>query len=315
MQPRREAHWMPRDPPYIVGGAMSLDETTRLVDPTFASEDLERRDFTLELPGRGTVAGLEWNPGGSAGRVAIVHGLGEHARRYGRAVGALVGQDFAVEAIDLPGHGESYGPRGHVESWGDYRDALDAWWCRPRDSGSPPVAILGHSLGSLVALDYALRHPDQVRAMVLSAPPFELVLRATMLKVRLAQAIVRFWPGYSQQTTILPSMLSHDQAVVRAHNVDPLIHYRMTARLFFEFQTINAAMRDAAARISMPALVLHGSEDVVSSPLGSERWVRTTPRGLAEFRLYPGLYHEILNEPEGPRIASEIADWVKTRVS
>ncbi|HEU4724440.1 MAG TPA: alpha/beta fold hydrolase, partial [Candidatus Eisenbacteria bacterium] len=200
-----------------------MNETTRRPDPTFPSDEWERRDFTLELPGRGRVVGLEWNPGGHAGRVAILHGLGEHARRYGRAVAALAGQGFAVEALDLPGHGESYGPRGHVESWGDYRDAMEAWWARRRDAGDAPTAIVGHSLGSLVALDFALRHPEQVRAIVLSAPPFEVVLRATMLKVRLAQLIVRVWPGFSQQTTILPSMLSHDPDVVRAHNEDPLI--------------------------------------------------------------------------------------------
>ncbi|HEU4724228.1 MAG TPA: alpha/beta hydrolase, partial [Candidatus Eisenbacteria bacterium] len=87
------------------------------------------------------------------------------------------------------------------------------------------------------------------------------------------------------------------------------------AKLFFEFRAMNAAMREAAAKISMPTLVLHGGGDVVSSPVGSERWIRTAPAGLAELRLYPGLYHEILNEPEGPRIAGEIAEWLKPRIS
>lgn len=292
-----------------------MTEANRRTDPTYPPDELERRDFTLELPGRGSVAGIEWNPGGTAGRVGIIHGLGDHARRYGRAVRALAGQGFAVEALDLPGHGESYGPRGHVESWSDYRDAVEAWWARRRDGGDAPSAFVGHSMGSLVALDFALRHPERVRALVLSAPPFEVVLRATMLKVRLAQLIVRAWPGFSQQTTILPSMLSHDPAVVQAHNEDPLVHYTMSARLFFEFRTMNAALKESASRLSMPTLVLHGAEDVVSSPLGSERWVRTTPAGLAELRLYPGLYHEILNEPEGPKIAGEIADWLQARIS
>lgn len=293
----------------------AMIDTNRRTDPTTAPRDLERRDFTLELPGRGSVVGIEWNPGGTAGRVGIIHGLGDHARRYGRAVQALVEQGFAVEALDLPGHGESYGPRGHVKSWDEYRDAVEAWWARRRDTGDVPSAIVGHSMGSLVALDFALRHPERVSALVLSAPPFEVVLRATMLKVRLAQIVVRVWPGFSQQTTILPSMLSHDPAVIQAHNVDPLVHYTMSARLFFEFRTVNAAMKESASRLSMPTLVLHGAEDAISSPQGSERWVGATPSGLAELRLYPGLYHEILNEPEGPKIAGELAEWLKPRIS
>lgn len=284
-------------------------------DPTRADISIPRREFTLEVPHRGPLAGVEWNPAGARGRVAVIHGLGDHADRYGRAVRALVDKGFVVEALDLPGHGRSYGPRGHVESWSEYREAMDAWHERMRGQGGPPVALVGHSMGALLALDWALRRPEELRAIVLSAPPFEVVLRATMLKVRLAQLIVRLWPGFSQKTTILPSMLSHDPAVVLAHNEDPLVHYLMSARLFFEFQAVNAALRQSAPKLPVPALVLHGTGDLISSPLGSERWAKAAPPGMAELKLYEGLYHEILNEPEGPRIAEELASWLAARAS
>jgi alpha-beta hydrolase superfamily lysophospholipase len=286
-------------------------------DPTRAKDEYGGRDFTVDLAGpKGprALAGVAWNDGGGAGRVGIVHGLGDHARRYGRAVHALVDRDFAVEALDLPGHGESYGPRGHAGSWEDYLGALDAWWSRPR-AGDPPIALVGHSMGALVALDFTLRHPGRLRALVLSAPPFEVVLRATMLKVRLAQLVVRIWPGFSQQTTILPSMLSHDADVVRAHNVDPLVHYLMSARLFFEFRAANDRLRKSAGRIDVPTLVLHGGADPISSPAGSDQWVRSAPPGRVEYRRFPGLYHEILNEPEGTAIAADVADWIRLKTS
>jgi len=290
-----------------------MTEPTRRLDPTRADAAITSREFALEIPRRGIVAGQEWNPAGLRGRVGIIHGLGDHAGRYGRAVRALVDKGFVVEAIDLPGHGRSYGPRGHVESWDEYREAMEAWWDRPRELGGPPIALVGHSMGALLALEWAIRRPDELRGIVLSAPPFEVVLRATMLKVRMAQIIVRLWPGFSQQTTILPSMLSHDPEVIRAHNEDPLVHYLMSARLFFEFQSVNAALRQSAPRLPVPALVLHGTGDVISSPVGSERWAKAAPPGMADLRLYEGLYHEILNEPDGPRIAEEAAAWIERR--
>ncbi|HET9950531.1 MAG TPA: alpha/beta hydrolase [Candidatus Eisenbacteria bacterium] len=292
-----------------------MTEPIRRLDPTKTDASIPSREFLLEIPRRGIVAGQEWNPAGPSGRVGIVHGLGDHAGRYGRAVQALVEKGFVVEAIDLPGHGRSYGPRGHVESWDEYRAAMEAWWTRPRERGGPPVALIGHSMGALLALEWALRRPDELRGVVLSAPPFEVVLRATMLKVRLAQVIVRLWPGFSQQTTILPSMLSHDPEVVRAHNEDPLVHYVMSARLFFEFRAVTDALRKSAPRLPVPALVIHGTGDVISSPVGSERWAKSAPPGMAELRLYEGLYHEILNEPDGPRIAREAAAWIEARPS
>jgi alpha-beta hydrolase superfamily lysophospholipase len=285
------------------------------LDPTQADASIPNGEFTLEIPGRGIVAGREWNPAGPNGRVGIIHGLGEHYGRYGRAIRALAEKGFVIEAIDLPGHGRSYGRRGHVDSWDEYREAMEAWWDRPRERGGPPVALLGHSMGALLALEWGLNHPGELRGIVLSAPPFEVVLRATMLKVRLAQVIVRVWPGFSQQTTILPSMLSHDPDVVRAHNTDPLIHYVMSAKLFFEFRAVTAALRLSAPRLPLPALVLHGTGDVISSPIGSERWAKAAPPGMAELRLYEGLYHEILNEPEGPRIAAEAVAWIEKHPS
>jgi alpha-beta hydrolase superfamily lysophospholipase len=284
-------------------------------DPTRPRADLPETSFAIEIPGVGAVAGRAWNPGGRAGTVGVVHGLGDHAGRYGRAVDALIARGFAVEAIDLPGHGRSYGPRGHVRSWNEYRGAIDSWWERPRDPAPRPVAVVGHSMGCLVAFDFALRHPERLRALVLSAPPFELVVRPEMLKVRLAQLIVRLRPSFSQRTPILPSMLSRDQDVVRAHNADPLVHYTMSARLFFEFTAAQAALRGAAPRLPIPALVLHGTRDPVSSPRGSERWVGAAPPGRADLRLYPGLLHEILNEPEGPRIAAEMAEWLEATLA
>jgi alpha-beta hydrolase superfamily lysophospholipase len=290
-----------------------MTDAPRRPDPTRADETIPGRTFELEIPHRGIVSGREWNPDGAGGRVGIIHGLGDHAGRYGRAVRALAEKGFVVEAIDLPGHGRSYGPRGHVKSWDEYRDAMEAWWTRPRERGGPPLALIGHSMGALLALEWALRRPDELRGVVLSAPPFEVVLKATMLKVRVAQLIVRLWPGFSQQTTILPSMLSHDPEVVRAHNEDPLVHYLMSARLFFEFQAVNAALRQSAPKLAVPALLMHGTGDMISSPVGSERWAKAAPPGMADLRLYQGLYHEILNEPEGPRIAAEAAAWIERR--
>ncbi len=281
------------------------------VDPTRAPSELPESEFLLDMPDRGPVVGRAWNAPGAAGIVGVLHGLGDHAGRYGRAVRALAAAGFAVEAIDLPGHGRSYGPRGHVTSWDDYAAVMDAWWGRAREGERRLDAILGHSMGTLLALEFALAHPGRIRALVLSAPPFEVVLRASQVKVRLAQFLVRLWPGFSQHTPILPTMLSRDPDVVRAHNADPLVHYQMSARLFLEFQRKNLEMKRRAAELAVPTLVVHGAEDLISSPEGSERWVRATPPGRAELRLYPGLFHEVLSEPEGPAIAEEIAAWLR----
>jgi acylglycerol lipase len=267
--------------------------------------------FQIQLPHHRTLSGWAMERDGSTTGVGILHGLGDHAGRYHHVGAALLERGHAVEALDLPGHGLSYGPRGHIGSWREYRDAVTAWL--DRDAGAHPDrrwALLGHSMGAMVALDWAFAYPDRIAALVLSGPPFELAINPSMLKVRAAQVMVRFWPRFSQGNMILPSMLSHDQTIVREHMEDPLVHYRISARLFFELQSARATLGRKAPDLRHTTLVLHGGSDHVAAANGSVRWVRAAPQGRATVRVYSGLYHEVLNEVEREPIIASMADWI-----
>jgi alpha-beta hydrolase superfamily lysophospholipase len=271
-----------------------------------------RREYEIQLSRRGTLSCWSLWDGPSPRGVGILHGLGDHARRYGHVGAALAARGFAVQALDLPGHGKSYGTRGHVLSWGDYRAATTAWMDRARaEEPERRWTLLGQSMGSFVALDWALENPGRVERLILCAPPFQLGFKPSMLKVKAAQALVRFWPGFSQGNMILPSMLSHDQAVIREHMEDPLVHYRITARLFFEFQMMRAALQRRAPELKVPTLILHGGEDPVAVAAGSERWAQLAPPGMVDVRVYPGLYHEVLNELERDDIIAAMIDWLE----
>lgn len=273
-------------------------------------------EHRILLPGHGALHALRWDVDRPRGRVGIVHGLGDHAARYAHVARELAEHGFATEGIDLPGHGASYGARGHVGAWDEYRGALDLWTAEmAKQPGGENLILLGHSLGSLVAFDWALRNPGHLRGLVLSAPPFELVLRPSMLKVKAAQLAARFWPGYSQGNMILPSMLSHDQEMIRAHANDPLIHYQISARLFLEFQKVRGELARSAADLPVDALLIHGGEDPVASPTGATRWARGAAPGRLTVRLYPGFLHEVLHETDRAKVLADIGEWLDAKVS
>jgi len=268
-------------------------------------------EFEIQLTRRGALACWARGNGASGRGVGILHGLGDHAGRYAHVGQVLAERGFAVQALDLPGHGKSYGKRGHVASWDEYRASVTAWMDRAQaENPARRWTLLGQSMGCFVALDWALENPGRVERLILSAPPFQLAMRPSMLKVKIAQALVKVWPGFSQGNMILPSMLSHDQAVVREHMDDPLVHYRISARLFYEFQMMRASLQRRAPELKTPTLILHGGDDPIASPEGSERWARLAPPGLVTVRLYPGLFHEVLNEVERDEIIAAMIEWL-----
>lgn len=269
-------------------------------------------EFFLGSPEAGRLRGLVWEVERPRGRISIIHGLGDHAARYRHVAEALARRGFSVEALDLPGHGKSDGPRGHVRHWDDYRNAVAAWMTRSASlPGAETRAILGQSMGALVGLDWTLSHPGDVRALILCGAPFEVVLKPSMLKVKAAQLAARLWPRFSQGNTILPSMLSRDPEIVREHSVDPLVHYKISARLFFEFQRLRVELIRRAPELSVDTLVIHGGADPISSVVGAQRWAARCPEGRVTCRLYPGLLHEVLNELEREDVLKDVMGWIE----
>ena len=117
-----------------------------------------------------------WSARDPRAAVLLIHGIGEHCGRYVNLVTALNASGFSVYGFDQRGHGRSPGRRGHVSSWSDY--VVDARAQRDwvvREARGLPVFVFGHSMGSLIALDLLLRHPEGIRAAAVTGVPFRPV--------------------------------------------------------------------------------------------------------------------------------------------
>jgi alpha-beta hydrolase superfamily lysophospholipase len=270
------------------------------------------REWWIERPGGSRLHVRTWAGAAPWGVVCVVHGLGDHAGRFAHVGRALSARGLAVHSLDLPGHGRSEGPRGHIRGWSEFHDSLAALIARVAGEGGPrPLGLLGHSMGALVALDWTLRNPTRVRALVLSAPPFELAMKPLVFKVWLARIAEKVVPALTQANQIPPSLLSHDPEVVRAHRADPLVHHRVSARLYIEYVRMRGKLFDRAGSLSVPTLVLQGGSDPVASAPTAVRFAERAPRGTVTMRLYPGLFHEVLNEYGGPAILEELTAWIE----
>jgi len=254
-----------------------------------------------------------WLPGEGEPRavVVLVHGFGEHSDRYDWVAGNLAGAGYAVYASDHRGHGRSQGRRALVEV-----DAVVADVDRLVDevrAAHPGLGIvmLGHSLGGLIAIRYALAHQQRLRALILSGPLAELDAPAPALS--LARAIARAAPRLGV-SSIDARLVSRDPAVVAAYRADPLVHHgRIPALTVAEMARAVAAFPDAVGTITLPTLILYGTADEICPPSGAIMLAERLGSDDLTVRAYEGLYHEVLNEPERETVMGDVLRWLDER--
>lgn len=244
--------------------------------------------------------------------VVLVHGFGEHSDRYDWVAERFVEAGYAVYASDHRGHGRSQGPRALIDV-----GALVADVDRLVDEATKaheglPVAMLGHSLGGLIAICYALAHQRRLRALVLSGPLAALDAPAPALA--LARGLARIAPTLGV-SSLDARLVSRDPAVVAAYRADPLVHHgRIPARTVAEMARAVERFPDVVGRVTVPTLIVYGTADGLCPPSGPIMLAERFGSVDLTTRAYEGLFHEVLNEPERETVMGDVLDWLDARL-
>ena len=250
-----------------------------------------------------------WQPAAPQQSLLLLHGFGEHSGRYDSFARLLIGFGFDVLAVDFRGHGRSSGRRGDIVRFSHYVDDIGSilrqhWAPRP-EQGRP--VLFGHSFGGLVAIHVALKFPEAFSRLVIQSPLLKVGFPVPGWKELLAQGL-QWWPTLALPTGLDPRGLSHDTAVVEQYRQDPLVHHRITLRVYFQIRRAMAQAMTQADQLALPTLLLFGSDDRVVSIDACRAFGQ---RLQCQHRIveYPGCYHELHHEPVREGVAAAIASW------
>jgi alpha-beta hydrolase superfamily lysophospholipase len=255
----------------------------------------------------GALAVHRWSAAEPSFVVLLVHGYGEHAGRYGHVADALVAAGAVVYAPDHAGHGLSDGGRAHIEHIEDMVTDLGAV-AKVAAAEHPglPVAMIGHSMGGVIAVRYVQREVGELDALVLSGP---VIGGSPAIFVLLDMDPIPDVP-------LDPAALSRDPAVGEAYAADPLVHHGGFRRESLQ------AFKDEAATIAagptlgaLPTLWLHGENDPLA-PLDVTRAAFAVIGGTdLAAKVYPGAMHEIFNETNNDEVIGDAVAFLRARLS
>ncbi|TMC38365.1 MAG: lysophospholipase [Chloroflexi bacterium] len=277
---------------------------------TLAAEAAVATEGTLRSADGTKLAYRSWPTPSAPITFAVVHGLGEHSGRYERFAAGMARHGMATYAVDLRGHGKSEGQRGHVDSWSQWIDDAAAFVAHVESEAPGEVVPLGHSFGGAVMLS-TVRAGKLVNAkrFVVSSPALRLKVTVPAWKSSLAGVASRLAPRLAMDNEVNPATVSRIPEVVEAYRTDPLVHSKISSRLYAEWWRAAADNLEQAGDIRIPFLILAGSADPLIDPAGSAELHRRSP-AMSELRILDGRYHEPFNDLGSDEVFGLLANWL-----
>ncbi|MEJ7838653.1 MAG: lysophospholipase [Thermomicrobiales bacterium] len=276
---------------------------------------VQQQRFILPSVTGGLLAGASWVPADPRAIVIVIHGHAEHLGRYQLLVMQLAANGYAVFGLDHHGHGRSSGVRGFARRFDAFVDDLETLVLRARTTcPGVPVIVFGHSMGGLIAVRYALRHNDDLAALVVSGPALIIDEGVRNSERTALELLARVRPAAG-----IPSSgedkLSSNPEISAQFGIDHRTNHGPT-RAATAIGMLEAGIdaRSRAGSLTLPLLILHGAEDTLTYPSGSLQLLEAAASPDKTYETLPGLKHEILNEASRHETVARILTWMGERI-
>lgn len=255
-----------------------------------------------------------WKPAGAPRAVvAIVPGFNSHGGYFMWTGERLAAAGFAVYAVDLRGRGKSDGERFYVDNVSDYvSDVHEMVKLAKSREPDLPVFLLGHSAGGVVSCVYTLDHQEEISGLICQS--FAFKVPAPDIALTVFKGVSHLAP-HGHIFKLSNDDFSRDPAAVTAMNEDPLIADETQPN-----QTMAAIIRadERLERefplITVPVLIMHGTEDKVTKPSGSQFFYDTVGSKDKTIKLYEGHVHDLLNDVDKEQVLADVTSWIAARI-
>jgi len=255
-----------------------------------------------------------WQPTGTPRAVlVIVHGFNSHSGQYFWTAEQFASNGLAVYALDLRGRGRSEGERFYVEKIDDFTDDVETLVTQAKaENPGLPVYVLGHSAGGVTSCVYTLEHQDEIDGLICESFAYELPVPDIALSFLKGLSYIT---PHTHVFSLNNKDFSRDPAVVESMNEDILIKGEsQPAQTAAAMLRASERLKKEFPLITIPVLILHGTEDHATKPSGSQHFYEQAGSTDKTLKLYEGHFHDLLNDIDKEVVMADIQNWLDERI-
>lgn len=281
------------------------------------AKSVTSHEFTATMPDGTELFYRCWEPEVEppTGRRAVIlfHRGHEHSARLSELAFFLVAQGLTVFAWDQRGHGHSPGERGYASSFGTIIKDADAFArhiCDRHDLAIEDIAVVGHSVGAVIAAAWVHDYAPRIRSMVLVTPALRIKLYVPLAipGLRLLNRIKQ--PAFIK-SYVRSSMLTHDAEQAAAYDADPLISRNISVNILLGLHDTSTRLIDDAAAIRTPTLIIGAGSDWVVSLPAQKKFFDRLGSPVKRMETHDSFHHSVLHERGREKALAQITDFVR----
>jgi acylglycerol lipase len=241
----------------------------------------------------------------------VVPGAAEHSGRYTNLMNYFVPRAYAICGLDTQGHGKSEGPRCYIDKFQDYVNDVKIFFDIVHQRYSDrKVFMVGHSMGSTIAIAYAIQHQVDLAGLIISGAALKPGASIPSVLKVVVRVISKLFPRMGV-TLLDATAISQDKAVVDAYVNDPLVYRgKVTARLGAELVKTLDELPALVPKITLPVIIVYGTKDRLCNPEGSRMLYNLVGSRDKTIKQYEGFYHEVFNEPGHLQVMADLEAWL-----
>ena len=254
--------------------------------------------------------------GKKKGSLLLIHGAGEHIGRYSWAIeqwnlpAMMYWEEIFRGTVGLVAKRViSIASNNTSRLWMNGAVSLGIEVTQLRLIFSP------HSLGGLVAARFLQTRQSAVKGVILSSPCFGLKVAVPAWKASIAKALNVLYPSLTLKSEIDSDYVTRNREIIMQDQVDPLLTKVASVRWFRELVLhMQLNWNEIHQFPDVPLLIHEGGGDLITDKEEAKKWFDTVTIKNKVYQEWPGLYHEVLNEPERDQVIREMITWMNNRI-